>query len=90
MVTELVNGATRVVVNDAVDVAVPPASDLLRPRGGKVYLVDHGNDLEVLVDGEVGVDDGLGLNALGGVGGQTGRSYWWAPVALPYPAGWIL
>ena len=30
------------------------------------------------------------LSALGGVGGTTGRSVWWALLLLPYPAGWIV
>ncbi|MFA5907226.1 MAG: hypothetical protein WC815_00455 [Vicinamibacterales bacterium] len=30
------------------------------------------------------------LSAVGGFGGQTGRSNWWALVLLPYPAGWIM
>lgn len=37
-----------------------------------------------------GVGALFALSAVGGVGGRTGRSYWWALVALPYPAGWIL
>jgi hypothetical protein len=32
----------------------------------------------------------FGLSAMGGVGGSTGRSMWWALSILPYPAGWIL
>jgi hypothetical protein len=30
------------------------------------------------------------LSAFGGLGGDTGRSLWWALVLLPYPAGWLL
>ena len=30
------------------------------------------------------------LSALGGLGGNTGRSLWWALVLLPYPIGWVL
>jgi len=30
------------------------------------------------------------LSAMGGVGGDTGRSIWWMLVVLPYPAGWLL
>lgn len=37
----------------------------------------------------VGVALMFGLSALGGVGGSTGRSVWWAVVVLPYPVGWI-
>jgi len=38
----------------------------------------------------VGVGALWGLSALGGVGGTSGRSSWWALVLLPYPVGWIL
>jgi hypothetical protein len=31
-----------------------------------------------------------GMSALGGIGGDTGRSYWWALLFLPYPVGWIM
>lgn len=30
------------------------------------------------------------LSSLGGVGDNTGRSYWWLLIVLPYPVGWIL
>ena len=30
------------------------------------------------------------LSALGGVGGSSGRSGWWALVILPYPVGWLI
>jgi hypothetical protein len=32
----------------------------------------------------------FGLSALGGFGGHTGRSRWWALVLLPYPVGWVM
>lgn len=38
----------------------------------------------------VGVGVMFGLSALGGLGGETGRSYLWAIFLLPYPAGWIM
>jgi hypothetical protein len=38
----------------------------------------------------VGVGAVWGLSALGGLGGDTGRSYWWGLVLLPYPIGWIM
>jgi hypothetical protein len=38
----------------------------------------------------VGVGALWGMSALGGVGGDTGRSMWWALVLLPYPVGWIM
>jgi len=31
-----------------------------------------------------------GFSALGGFGGNTGRSNWWGFVLLPYPVGWLL
>jgi hypothetical protein len=37
----------------------------------------------------VGVAALFVLSSYGGVGGETGRSYWWLAVALPYPIGWI-
>ena len=30
------------------------------------------------------------MSAMGGIGGKTGRSLWWALVLLPYPVGWLL
>jgi hypothetical protein len=38
----------------------------------------------------VGVAALWGISALGGFGGHTGRSMWWALILLPYPIGWIL
>jgi hypothetical protein len=32
----------------------------------------------------------FGLSAMGGVGGDTGRSMFWLLAALPYPVGWFL
>jgi hypothetical protein len=37
----------------------------------------------------IGVGGLWGLSAVGGLGGRTGRSYWWAILLLPYPIGWI-
>jgi len=31
-----------------------------------------------------------GISAVGGFGGNTGRSNWWALVLLPYPIGWVM
>ncbi|QDU18119.1 hypothetical protein [Urbifossiella limnaea] len=31
-----------------------------------------------------------GLSALGGIGGESGRSIWWGLVLLPYPVGWVM
>lgn len=30
------------------------------------------------------------MSAIGGIGGNTGRSVWWALVLILYPAGWLL
>ena len=38
----------------------------------------------------IGVGALFGMSALGGVGGDTGRSIWWLLLCLPYPIGWIL
>ena len=38
----------------------------------------------------VGVGAMWWMSALGGLGGETGRSYWWALVLLPYPVGWVM
>lgn len=46
--------------------------------------------LRALVLVLVGVALMFGLSAMGGLGGETGRSMWWALVLLPYPAGWIM
>ena len=49
------------------------------------HWLDWGVSLEVL-----GVAALWGLSAVGGIGGSTGRSYWWALLLLPYPVGWLL
>ena len=38
----------------------------------------------------VGVGAMFGMSALGGVGGNTGRSIWWLLLCVPYPIGWFL
>jgi hypothetical protein len=38
----------------------------------------------------VGVAAMFALSAIGGFGGSSGRSNWWALVLLPYPVGWIM
>lgn len=38
----------------------------------------------------VGVGVMFGLSALGGIGGNSGRSMWWVLTMLPYPIGWVL
>lgn len=37
-----------------------------------------------------GVGAMMGLSAVGGIGGRTGRSIWWGLLILPYPVGWLL
>lgn len=38
----------------------------------------------------VGVAALFGFSAVGGLGGNTGRSMWWALLVLPYPLGWLM
>ena len=38
----------------------------------------------------LGVGTLWALSAVGGFGGRTGRSNWWALLLLPYPIGWLL
>jgi len=38
----------------------------------------------------VGVGVLWGMSALGGLGGDTGRSMWWGLTLLPYPVGWVI
>jgi len=38
----------------------------------------------------IGVGTMWGMSSIGGIGGSTGRSMWWALVLLPYPVGWVL
>jgi hypothetical protein len=38
----------------------------------------------------IGVAAMVALSWLGGIGGSTGRSMWWAVIILPYPVGWLL
>jgi len=38
----------------------------------------------------IGVGALWGMSAIGGIGGSTGRSMWWALVLLPYPIGWVM
>ena len=60
------NRARRVEADDLFD--LPPA--LLDLRAGQIDLVDDRDDLEVAVDGEVGVGQRLRLDALRGVDEQ--------------------
>ena len=45
---------------------------LLRVRGRKVDLIEHGQNLQLVLHGQVGVSQGLGLHALGGIHHQYG------------------
>ena len=38
----------------------------------------------------IGVAALFGLSALGGVGGNTGRSIWWLTICASYPIGWLV
>ncbi len=46
--------------------------------------------ISVLVLIAVGVGAMFVLSALGGVGGSSGHSMWWALVIMPYPIGWLM
>ncbi len=37
----------------------------------------------------IGVGSLWGLSAVGGFGGDSGRSMWYALLLLPYPVGWV-
>jgi hypothetical protein len=37
----------------------------------------------------IGVIALFGLSALGGIGGNSGRSMWWLAICVPYPVGWV-
>jgi hypothetical protein len=56
-------------------------------RGGKRHRITLYWALFLVV---VGVAALWGISALGGFGGRTGRSMWWALILVPYPLGWIL
>jgi hypothetical protein len=38
----------------------------------------------------VGVGVMFEVSSIGGFGGNTGRSMWWALTILPYPVGWFM
>ena len=38
----------------------------------------------------VGVGLMFAISSVGGFGGHTGRSMWWALILLPYPIGWVM
>jgi hypothetical protein len=38
----------------------------------------------------LGVAALFGLSALGGVGGNSGRSIWWLLLCVSYPIGWLM
>jgi hypothetical protein len=38
----------------------------------------------------IGVATLFGFSAVGGIGGNTGRSMWWMLTMVPYPVGWIV
>ncbi len=54
--------------DDLLDLVLHP----LGLGGGQVDLVDHGQDLQVVIQGQIGVGQGLGLHALAGVHHQHG------------------
>ncbi len=38
----------------------------------------------------IGVALMIGISAMGGLGGDTGRSVWWSLLLIPYPVGWVM
>lgn len=38
----------------------------------------------------IGVAALFGLSAVGGAGGDTGRSMWWLAICVSYPVGWMI
>jgi Predicted exporters of the RND superfamily len=44
----------------------------------------------VLALAVIGVGALWGVSAMGGIGGKSGRSMWWAVTMLPYPVAWVL
>jgi hypothetical protein len=38
----------------------------------------------------IGVAALFGLSAIGGIGGNTGRSMWWLTICVSYPIGWVI
>ena len=62
--------------------------------GGEVMKVPERRRLglwtSVFVLIAVGVGVMFGLSAAGGIGGRSGRSWWWGVLLLPYLAGWLL
>ena len=44
----------------------------------------------LLMAAQAGVAALFGLSALGGIGGDSGRSMWWAVLLVPYVTGWVL
>jgi hypothetical protein len=38
----------------------------------------------------IGVSFLFYLSSLGGIGGNSSRSWWWGTLILPYPLGWLM
>jgi hypothetical protein len=38
----------------------------------------------------IGIGALWGLSAVGGFGGTSGRTNWWALILAPYPVGWVM
>jgi hypothetical protein len=56
-------------------------------RSGSRWRKVLGYGFALVVAGSIAM---LGLTALGGVGGSTSYSVWWALIALPYPIGGLV
>ncbi len=47
-------------------------ADALGVGGGEIDLIDNRDNLEVLIEGEIGIGEGLGFDSLGGIDHQEG------------------
>jgi hypothetical protein len=70
---------------------------VILPAGGLVALgaiLAKSRYRTLLVTGFILIAGGVGalwaLSAVGGIGGDTGRSMGWAIVLSPYPIGWLM
>jgi hypothetical protein len=69
---------------------IVPATGLVAIGAGLGHSRERVRLYWALVLVAVGVGLLWGMSAIGGLGGDTGRSMWWALLLLPYPIGWIL
>lgn len=55
---------------------------------GERRIITHRVVVFILI--AIGVSALWGLSAVGGIGGKSGHSMWWAVLILPYLIGWLL